>query len=313
MADASGRVRGDWTQFESAGANLEKRADAIGLSREALQAEIEPIELAAERGCVEYKRRVADEAFRLLDDARYRSLNAQQMGRIAERFAILSYVNTVQRYIATGDIRVRAPAAQTEEPVVIDPDREIDVKSIIADIQTRVKEDAALRNRQQVKNILLGLTRYNREMEQLKEVTARTPQDKRGPIVANFRRTTDEIFAAIRKNYADMEREDAEASRAAPRHILQRIPIDTLSGHYLKQARQAMEVRSGVLHARDEGYGTREALIALSEHHDAYIKLVEEEFARYREMGGTDRVAFEIALSFAAEIRKRIERETEVY
>ena len=313
MADASGRVRGDWTLFESAGADLEKRAQTIGLSREQLQAEIEPIELAAERGCVEYKRRVADDAFRLLDGARYRSLSAQQMGAIAERFAILAYVNTIQRYIASGEIRVSAPASQPDEPVVIEPDAEIDVKTIIADIQARVTEDAAVRNRQQVKNILLGLTRYNREMEQLKEVTARTPQDKRGPIVANFRRTTDEIFATIRKNYADLEREDAEASRAAPRHILQRLPIDTLSGHFLKQAKQAMEVRSGVLHARDEGYGTREALIALSERHDAYVGLIEEEFTRYRDMGGTNRVAFEIALSFAAELRKRIERETEVY
>src|SRR6056297_1532042 len=267
MSDHNRRARADWAQFEAAGKDLGARARALGLERETLAGQIEPLKLALEGGSIEYKRTLLVEAFRAIEDARYRSLTSAQILGIARQFAIFTYVCTLQRLIADGTIVVRdrpagerAPAPPAEEAA--------DVKSIIAEIQERVQHEPELRTRQPVKNILMQLSRYSRELEQFKEVTARTPADKRGGMAVNFRHTTDEIFASIRKNYEQLGREDRDAIASAPQHILLRLPVKKLAGLFLREARAGMEVRSGLLFAREEQSGTRELLLELAENRD---------------------------------------------
>ena len=310
MGDQSRRVRADWTIYEAAGRDLEARAQTIGLERDELAAQIEPLELAVESGCLEYKRQALNTAFRAIEDARYRSVSSAQIAAVARQFGLYAYVTTVQRLMADGTIQIRD--RQPEESVVAEPEPEIDVKKILAEIQERVKEDPALRTRQPVKNILMQLSRYTRELEQFKELTARTPAEKRGGIAENFRRTTEEIFSSIRRNYEQVQREE-RAAPVQPRHILLRIPIKPLAGLYLKQARAAMEVRSGLLYAREEQQGTREMLLALSDRHEPMLAMVDEEATSYLELSGTKELAHQMARAFARELAKRIERETEVY
>ena len=310
MGDRSRRARADWTTFEAAGRDLEARARALGLEREELAAQIEPLELAVEGGCLEYKRQALRTAFRAIEEARYRSLPSAQIAALARQFGVYAYVATIQRLMADGTIQIRdhqpsGPAEAASEP-------ELDVKRIIAEIQERVKSDPALRVRQPVKNILMQLSRYTRELEQFKEITARTPAEKRGGIAENFRRTTEEIFASIRRNYEQLLREE-RAAPSGPRHILLRIPVKPLAGLYLKQARAAMEVRSGLIFAREEQQGTREMLLTLADHREQMIAMVDEEEASYLQLSGTKGLAQQMARAFAQELAKRIERETEVY
>jgi hypothetical protein len=314
MSDQSRRARADWTAFDATGGDLETRADALGLEREDLAAQAEPLELAVEGGILEYKRTLLNDAFRAIEQARYRSLTGAQILGIAKQFGVYAYVATVQRFMADGTMPLREHRPKAEEPEPSEADEaEADVKQIIAEIQERVKKEPELRTRQPVKNILMQLSRYSRELEQFKDVTARTPPDKRGNIAKNFRMTTEEIFASIRRNYQQLEREEREAMPTQPQNILLRIPVDKLSGLFLKQSRAAVEVRSGLLFAHEEQYQTRELLLSLADYHERMLAMVDEEETSYRELTGTDRLAILASRTFAGEVKKRIERETEVY
>lgn len=314
MSDQSRRARAEWTAFDASGRDLEARADALGLEREDLAAQVEPLELAVEGGILEYKRTLVNEAFRAIEQARYRSLTGAQILGIAKQFGICAYVATVQRFMADGTVPLRAhrPKADEAEPSEAE-EAETDVKQIIAEIQERVQKEPELRTRQPVKNILMQLSRYSRELEGFKEVTARTPPDKRGNIAKGFRETTEEIFQSIRRNYRELEQEERRAIPTQPQNILLRIPLDKLSGLFLKQSRAAVEVRSGLLFAHEEQYQTRELLLSLADYHERMLAMIDEEEQRYRELAGTDRLAITAARTFASEVEKRIERETEVY
>ncbi len=310
MGDQTRRARADWTTFEAAGRDLTARAEALGIERDELASQVEPLELAVEGGCLEYKRQALSSAFRAIEEARYRSLSSAQIAALAKQFGLYAYVSTIQRLMADGTIQIRDQ--QPSEPAIAASEPELDVKKIIAEIQERVKGDPALRTRQPVKNILMQLSRYTRELEQLKEITARTPAEKRGGIAENFRRTSEEIFASIRRNYEQLQREE-RAAPTEPRHILLRIPLKQIAGLYLKQARGAMEVRSVLLFAREEQQGTREMILALADRREQLLAMVDEEETSYLQLSGTKGLAQQMARSFAQELAKRIERETEVY
>jgi hypothetical protein len=313
MSDQARRVRADWAAFEAAGRDLEGRAEALGLEREDLAAQIEPLQLTVESGVIEYKRKLVDESFRAIEEARYRSLTSVQILGIAKRFGIFAYVATLQRQMADGTIQLRDHRAKGGPPQEAEPEPDVDVKQIIADIQERVKEDPEARTLQPVKNILMQLSRYSRELEQFKEITARTPAETRGGIAANFRRTTEEIFASIRRNYEQLQQAERAAVPKTPQNILLRIDLRKLSGLFLKQTKTAMQVRSGLLYAREEQYQTREMLLELARHHQPMLAMIEEEERAYRELSGTDRLAVQVARTFAQELERRIEREVEVY
>lgn len=325
MSDQNRRVRSDWAQFEAAGRDLEGRARALDLEREHLAAEIEPIELAIEGGLPEYKRGRLNEAFRILADARYRSLTSAQILDVARSFGLFAYVVTIQRLIADGTLRVREHpprdrhegSDENDAPIVAEappePQSEIDVKQIIAEIQELVQNDPDARMRQPVKNILMQLSRYRRELEQVKEITARTTPDKRAPIAENFKKTSGEIFASIRRNYEQLGLAEREAVHVEPQNVLLRVAIKELVPLLNRQVRAAMEIRSSLLHAREEQYGTRETLLALADRRDATLALVAEEEKLYGRIAGTERLVRHVARSFALEVARRVERETEVY
>lgn len=324
MSDQNRRVRADWAQFEAAGRDLERRAEALGLEREHLAGEIEPLGLAIEGGLPEYKSTRLTEAFRVLADARYRSLTSAQILDVARSFALFAYVVTIQRLICDGTLKVREHPPRDRrdgagdmeavvEEAAPEPHSEVDVKRIIAEIQELVQTDPDARMRQPVKNILMQLSRYRRELEQVKEITARTTPDKRGPIAENFKRTSGEIFASIRRNYEQLGLAEREAVRVEPKNVLLRVEIKELVPLVNRQIRTAVETRSILLHARDEQYGTRETLLALADRREETLATIAEEQAIYARIAGTDRLVRHVARAFALEVARRIERETEIY
>ena len=311
MSDQSRRARADWAAFEAPGRDLEGRAEALGLEREVLAEQIEPLQLAVESGVIEYKRTLVDEAFRALEDARYRSLTQAQILGVASYFGIYAYVCTIQRQMADGIIVIRDHHhKEAERP---EPEQQTDVKQIIAEVQERAKAEPDLRLKQPVKNILMQLSRYSRELEQFKEVTARTPADKRAPIAANFKQSTEEIFASIRRNYEQLAQDDKSSLATQPQHILLKLPIKNLSSIFVSQARASIEVRSSILFAKDEQQGTREMLLQTAERHQEFVGKIDEEAAGYKDLGQTESLARQVSRAFAQELRKKIERETEVY
>jgi len=161
--------------------------------------------------------------------------------------------------------------------------------------------------------VLMQLSRYTIEMTEFREFTSRIPKEKAAAVAVNFRKTTDEIFASIRRNYEQLLSEEQSAVTKTPANILLRIDLKSVAAIYQRQAREAASVRTALNFARDEQFGTREVLIELAGRHADFEKLVEAEQLRYQELGGTANVAREIAKTFSSEIGKRIMKEVEYY
>lgn len=314
MANREQRVRADWALIQGAGRDLEKIAELLELGREELESQIEPLKLSVEGGCVEYKQSLTNAIFRELENERYRSLPAATLDTISRNLGVFAYVATIQRLLADGQLPIRPQPVKAPEE---DPDpaaaESPDVKQIIAEIQRRVKEEPEIRTRQPVKNILMQLSRYTKELNDFREVTSRIPKDKAAAVAVNFRKTTDEIFASIRKNYEGLLRDEQDAVPREPGNVLLRIDLKSLAPIFQRQAKEAVAVRSSLHFALGEQFGTRELLIELADRHRDFDKLLDSERARYEELGGTREVGHEIALAFASELAKRIQREVEYY
>lgn len=314
MSDRESRVRADWSQIQAAGRDLETVAEALDLTREDLETQLEPLKLSVEDGCLEYKQDLINRVFRQLENERYRSLPADALDSVARDLGLIIYVSTIQRLLADGQLPLRDRPGKASEANPQAPETPpTEVKDIIAEVQQRVKEQPDIKTRQPVKNILMQLSRYSKELNEFKELTARIPKDKAAAVGENFRKTTEEIYASIRKNYEQLLAEDDAARPREAQNILLRIDLKSISPVYQRQAREASAVRTTLRYARDEQFGTRELLLELADRHPDFDKLVQAERGRYQELGGTAAVAHEIAMAFAFEISKRITREIEYF
>ena len=314
MSDREQRVRAGWVLIQGAGRDLEKVAKTLELDRGDLEAQLEPLKLSVENGCLEYKLSLVNSIFRQLENERYKSLPAATLDSISRDLGIMVYVATIQRLLAEGQLPLRAHQNRSAEEGPTTGDlATTEVKEIIAEIQERVKDDPKLQTRQPVKNILMQLSRYTREMNEFRELTGRIPKDKAAAVAINFRKTTDDIYTSIRRNYEQLLVDEQAALPQEPQHILLRIDLKSMAPLYQRQAKEAAAVRSALLFAREGQYGTRELLIEQAARHGDFEKLVDAEQRRYEELGGTPAVAGEIAKAFSTEISKRIQREIEYY
>ena len=76
MSDRERRIRAEWVLIQGAGRDLEKVAEALELDRGDLEAQLEPLKLSVENGCLEYKLLLVNSIFRQLENERYKSLPA---------------------------------------------------------------------------------------------------------------------------------------------------------------------------------------------------------------------------------------------
>ena len=312
MGDRQQRIRADWSAVEERGKDLEALGEILDLGRVDLQAQIEPLQLAVEGGCVEYKRSVAIGAFRELDGARFRSLSNAAIADLARQFSILVYIATAQRMMCDGTLVVRERRSEPRQDP-IEEETQRDIKEIIAGIQKRIGVEPEFKARPPVKNILMQLSRYTRELDALKEATERTPKEKRRPMVANFQRVTEEIYASIRRNYEQLEADELAEIPTTPQHILLRFDLKPLVPVCMRQARLASGIRSSLVYIREEQFGIRELLSESAGQADQFQKQLSEEEQKYLEIGGTETIGHRIALGFRSEIEKRIAREIDYY
>ena len=159
----------------------------------------------------------------------------------------------------------------------------LQVRAILADVNTRITTNPALRTNPAIKNILMSVQRYNTENRKMRELLPSIKTEMRTSFLSNFSRTFEEIIGSIRRNYATILQEQLEAE-AVPQEgfSLSLLPLKELSPAQASQAKEIARVRSTLGHARDEKYKTREVLVRLYDGRQAVLKLIEEESKVYR-------------------------------
>jgi hypothetical protein len=122
---------------------------------------------------------------------------------------------------------------------------------------------------------------YKRENEKMRELLPTIKNEMKAAFLGNFTQTFNGIIESIRRNYAALLQEQAEAEKPAnPTFSLALVPLKGLAPLFTEQAKDFCRMRSTLAHAREDKYKTREILVALYDgRHDA-IRLIEAERKR---------------------------------
>ena len=212
-------------------------------------------------------------------------------------------VALIERLISIGAIE--AKDIRTDEMPVEDQATD-DVKEIIAEIQSRAKQESGFKERPEVKNILIQVSKYKNEMETLRKLTLNAPRDKAAQIVKNSQTTFGEIYASIRRNYQAIIRADMATEPREVRNPLLKYDLKPLAKVYMDQAQHYLEFRSTVAFVRTEQFRPREALVELSDRGDELRKAVSQEREKLEGIAGKQTAA--LARQFATESARALER-----
>jgi len=277
MIDLDRRISGDWIALKEKLNDPHALLDAFGITAAELRAECERLRLSVESGIVEYKRSRLAPVLSGLETARFRTLAIDEISAHERDLTLLALTVLIQRLLATGQVA-------TSKPPEVKPDFGVDgmqVNVILSDVNSRIKTDPALRANPAVKNILVQVQLYKRENEKMRELLPTIKREMRAAFLGNFAQTFNGITESIRRNYATLLAEEAEAEKSAhPAFSLALVPLKSMAPLLAEQAREICRMRSTLAHAREDKYKTREILVALYDGRHDLVRLVEEERKR---------------------------------
>lgn len=279
MAELEKRIIGDWIEIREKSNDLYSLLEALAVPAYEMRGAAERLRRSVEQGIVEFKRATLSPVLVALETARYRTLPADNMAAQERSLGLLLLTILVQRLLCTETLPMaRAPAEKRDFGVDA-----LQVSTILADVNARVKDAPALRAHTAVKNILMQVQRYNQENQKMRELLPAIKTEMRTSFLANFTRTFDEIIGSIRRNYLTLLQEDAARESARREGFsLSLMPLKDLAPLLASQAKEIARFRSTLAHAREEKYKTREFLVRLYDGRQAVLKLIEEEPKSYR-------------------------------
>ncbi len=297
------KVAGDWFEVREASKSPDDLVGVLQLSWPDISEITEALRDSTEEGTLEYKTHALTPILSRLEEARFRSLEHEDLSHIESAFSRIIMVALIERLISIGTIEakdIRADEAPVEDQTTDD------IKEIISEIQSRAKEESGFKERPEVKNILMQVSKYKNEMETLRKLTHNAPRDKAAQIVKNSQTTFGEIYASIRRNYQAIVREDVAAEPREVRNPLLKYDLKPLAKVYMDQAQLFLEFRSSVAFVRTEQFRPRETLVDLSDRGDELRKAINHERERLEAVAGKQ--AAPLTRQFATASARALER-----
>jgi len=312
MSDLERQISGDWIELREKANDLHSLLDLLSLQPHELRSAADTLRHSVEQGIVEFKRTLLGPTLVALEAVRFTSLKAGELHTQERTLAALLLATLVQRLVCIEALPVTRPPRG--EPAFHADD--LQVSAILADVNARLKTDAALRGHTAVKNILMQVHRYNSENKKMRELVSTIKPEMRQSFLANFTRTFDEIIGSIRRQYAVLLQEEA-ATEAAHKEgfSLTAAPLRELAPLLASQAKEFSRFRSTLTHAREEKYKTREVLVRLYESRHTALRLVEDETRDYRRIcqrmhpKGIDDCAAAMASAFRDEVAAVLDKQ----
>ena len=312
------KIVADWYDIREVLDDVHLLEDAFDFSMQEMKAITEGLRLSVEGGITEYKGKLLAGTYAFLESLEYDSRGFDTLVKRGRELSTIAYISLLQRLIAKGSIKIKDPNIEALEEMA--KDSEEDVKAIMAEVQKRIKEDPAMRHHPSVKNILMQMSIYRRELEKMQNLVKNIPQEKKAAFLANFKNTFAEITDRIRENYREIEKEEErEAAKDIPStHPLKKVDLKSLVKLFGQQGEEFHAIHSTLLFAGEERYKTRDILNTVSERKERTLLLVSTEQRRYAELETSEQngktntsKGIGIAKAFSAEIIKILNRQSD--
>ena len=274
------RISGDWIELRNAGREPEQLEELLGLTSHAPFAR--EIASSVEGGVVEAKRRRLAKLFEILEDIKYRSKSMGQLEAQVGSIASLIFAIFAERGLLEGSIALPSERDDTSENQT-ERVKQKEIRDIIEDVQTIVATDPSAKMGAAIKNILLQVNKYRSELENLKRLTYNASEEKKQAYAANFQKSFSDIFASIRKNYAEYLQQQEQQAHAAERKLLDGLDTKALVRHLTAEAQALSAFRSTILYVRREQVGVLENLTRLADRKDELFGMMDRELALFAE------------------------------
>jgi len=302
------KITGDWFDIREKSSNLTDLEDYFAFSIPLLGKIIDKIRLSVEGGIIEYKRSSLLQIFSRLESLKYDSKSFENLPLHSHNIYPVIYVTLIQKLLATGVVPLKENLENHESND--NPDLRADIKTVIKDVQMKILENPELKQRQEIKNILMQITIYKKELENMKKISQNILPEKAKSFYSNFKKTFAKITHSIVTNYSVILKEEEDIIRKSKQiNILKKYEISALSGIHLSQAKEIARLHSTINFAIKEKYKTRELLIDLVKNKDIIMDLISKESDKMKQLAGNDNEAILISKAFGHEIIYRLNRQ----
>lgn len=317
MEELKKKIAGDWFDVREAMDNPDSLERLLGVTGPLLQKTAADIRLSVDEGIVEFKRGRILAVYNFIESFKYDSRGFEELKGLGDDTTALLFVVLMQRLFATGEIRRKQKEnlkGDQAELVVQDGESASTLKitEIVAAINERIKKDPSFARRPEVKNILLQVKIYQKELAKFKELRPNIPPEKAQGFIENFKRTFAEITKKIQGNYAAIiASEEKEARKASPKDVLEKHDLSVLGPLLLTQAKEISSIRSTLLFAERERYKTRDILSEISGLKGSMLALFSQEMKSYATLEPFENGARMLSRTLGEEVVRIIEREIE--
>ncbi len=276
------RIKGDWFEIREGYDDIHTLEDVFGFSVEELSTIVSELRGSVENGVTEYKQRVLSSMFTYLESLQYDSKGFERLGERSKYISYLLYVVLIQRLIANGSIKIRT--GEDHEAADEPSEQKMEIKDILREIQNRIAQDPSLKQDQAIKNIMMQIAKYRRELDNMKKLAPNILPEKQKAFYSNFKQTFEDIADKVREQYRTIQkRDEAEAAQEIPStNPLKNGNLDSLEPVLTQQGKELSIVRSTLAFAARERYKTRDILTTITERKDRLNMLISSETSTYK-------------------------------
>lgn len=313
----SRKITGDWVELSEASLSLNGIIAYFNFPKEALRAIANELKASGEEGVLEYKRKILLTTLNFLEDLKYSTPNWEELVSKKTEVGKILFVTLIQRLFAAGTFVFRAGEDQT-----VETSQATDLKTILADIMGRLRDNPQLKNNTSVKLILTQLAIYQRERETMQKLAPNiSDMQKAKAFQKNFQETFKRLAQNIRKYYTDFLKEERKEQTRLTHLSLADFALRSLLTIYTKQAREFLRFCSTLEFAIKGKYKVREICVHLVKEKHAFLALLDQEKIAFsklvaqakieKDIRGENVISFLFANEIAQVLLKVSERATE--
>ncbi len=317
MSDLEKSISTGWYEVRTRLDKPDDLFDYLEIEKRDLQQIAEGLRLSVEEGITEYKRSLLHSVMSSLGSLKYDSKAITDLNEQTKKGSYLTFLPILERLIVLGMLRVPAAGEdEAEEGSKPQPEEEPqelpDIKTIVNEVRSLIKEKPELQNNQEIKRIFLQLKYYNSELEKKKSLEPNIPKEKKPSFDANFQSIFDEIHEKIRNAYRNFTAQQAQQNKPESKlPILRRYDFSKCEPIYRKQAEEASRLYHTLHFARRERYQMREILLEIASAEPYYVESYANELSCYGKLAPFAGDATRISLALAENLRRYCERSVE--